>query len=68
VFRGSLVKESRTPDVICTLKGTSEVRVIVGAHYDKVTRSNGDAGKQVSATQATPQILHSPQTESRPSG
>jgi putative aminopeptidase FrvX len=35
------VKGSRTPNVICTLKGTSDARIIVGAHYDKVTRSNG---------------------------
>jgi putative aminopeptidase FrvX len=34
------VKGSRTPNVICTLKGTEENSIVVGAHYDKV--SNGD--------------------------
>jgi peptidase M28-like protein len=35
------VKGSRTPNVICTLTGGSDARVIVGAHYDKVPNSRG---------------------------
>jgi len=35
------VKGSRTPNVICTLKGTEEDRIVVGAHYDKVSNGHG---------------------------
>jgi Zn-dependent M28 family amino/carboxypeptidase len=35
------VKGSRTPNVICTLKGADEATVIVGAHYDKVGIGHG---------------------------
>jgi Zn-dependent M28 family amino/carboxypeptidase len=35
------VKSSRTPNVICTLKGTDEATIIVGAHYDKVGIGHG---------------------------
>ena len=35
------VKGSRTPNVICTLTGTEDMRVIVGAHYDKVENGHG---------------------------
>jgi Zn-dependent M28 family amino/carboxypeptidase len=35
------VKGSRTPNVICTLKGADEATVVVGAHYDKVDIGNG---------------------------
>ena len=35
------VKGSRTPNVVCTLTGTEDVRVIVGAHYDKVDNGHG---------------------------
>jgi acetylornithine deacetylase/succinyl-diaminopimelate desuccinylase-like protein len=35
------VKGSRTPNIICTLTGTEDVRVIVGAHYDKVENGHG---------------------------
>ena len=32
---------SRTPNVICTLKGTEEDCIVVGAHYDKVSNGHG---------------------------
>lgn len=35
------VKGSRTPNVVCTLAGTEEGRVVVGAHYDKVEAGHG---------------------------
>jgi len=35
------VKGSRTPNVVCTLKGSEEARVVVGAHYDKVANGHG---------------------------
>ncbi len=35
------VKGSRTPNVVCTLKGSEEARVLVGAHYDKVSNGHG---------------------------
>jgi hypothetical protein len=35
------VKGSRTPNIICTLTGTEDARVIVGAHYDKVENGHG---------------------------
>jgi Zn-dependent M28 family amino/carboxypeptidase len=35
------VKGSRTPNVICTLKGTDQATVIIGAHYDKVDVGHG---------------------------
>lgn len=35
------VKGSRTPNVVCTLEGTDEGRVVVGAHYDKVANGHG---------------------------
>ncbi len=35
------VKGSRTPNVVCTLTGTEETRVVVGAHYDKVANGHG---------------------------
>jgi len=35
------VKGSRTPNLICTLTGTEEARVVVGAHYDKVANGHG---------------------------
>src|SRR5712692_4994954 len=35
------VKGSRTPNVICTLKGTEEDSIVVGAHYDKVSNGHG---------------------------
>lgn len=35
------VKGSRTPNVTCTLKGTEDATVIVGAHYDKVDNGHG---------------------------
>jgi hypothetical protein len=35
------VKGSRTPNVVCTLKGSEESRVVVGAHYDKVENGHG---------------------------
>lgn len=35
------VKGARTPNVICTLVGTSDTRIVVGAHYDKVPVSSG---------------------------
>jgi len=35
------VKGSRTPNVVCTLAGTEEARVVVGAHYDKVSNGHG---------------------------
>ena len=35
------VKGSHTPNVICTLKGTEDNTVIVGAHYDKVNNGHG---------------------------
>jgi len=34
------VKKSRVPNVICTLPGTGDATIVVGAHFDKV--SNGD--------------------------
>ena len=35
------VKGSRTPNVVCTLTGTGEGRVVVAAHYDKVANGDG---------------------------
>lgn len=35
------VKGSRTPNVICSLKGAEENTVVVGAHYDKVPEGHG---------------------------
>jgi Zn-dependent M28 family amino/carboxypeptidase len=35
------VKGSRTPNLICTLIGSEEATVIVGAHYDKVGAGRG---------------------------
>lgn len=35
------VKGSRTPNVICTLKGTEDATIVVGAHYDKVDNGHG---------------------------
>lgn len=35
------VKGSRTPNVVCTVKGGEENTVVVGAHYDKVARGHG---------------------------
>ena len=35
------VKGSRTPNVVCTLKGAEEARVVVGAHYDKAGLGHG---------------------------
>jgi Zn-dependent M28 family amino/carboxypeptidase len=35
------VRGSRTPNVICTLKGTADVSVVVGAHFDKVANGHG---------------------------
>ena len=35
------VKHSRTPNIVCTLAGTEDGRVVVGAHYDKVVRGEG---------------------------
>ena len=35
------VKHAHTPNVLCTMPGTSEQRIIVGAHYDKVPASQG---------------------------
>jgi len=35
------VKHARTPNIVCTLAGTDERRVVVGAHYDKVATGHG---------------------------
>jgi hypothetical protein len=35
------VKGSRTPNLVCTLKGSGDARVVVGAHYDKVANGQG---------------------------
>src|SRR5690348_9202882 len=35
------VKGSRTPNLICTLRGTEDATVIVGAHYDKAADGHG---------------------------
>ena len=35
------VKGSRFPNVICTLPGTSDSHIIVGAHFDTLPRSHG---------------------------
>jgi hypothetical protein len=35
------VKYARTPNVVCTLAGADERRVVVGAHYDKVSNGHG---------------------------
>jgi hypothetical protein len=35
------VKHARTPNIVCTLAGTDERRVVVGAHYDKVALGHG---------------------------
>ncbi len=35
------VKRSRTPNVVCTLQGTEDGRIVVGAHYDKVSNGHG---------------------------
>lgn len=35
------VKHARTPNIVCTLAGTDERRVVVGAHYDKVADGHG---------------------------
>lgn len=35
------VKGSRTPNIVCTLAGTEGTRVVVGAHYDKVSAGHG---------------------------
>jgi len=35
------VKGAHTPNVICTLKGSGDAQVVVGAHYDKVPNGHG---------------------------
>jgi hypothetical protein len=35
------VKHARTPNIVCTLAGTDERRIVVGAHYDKVLLGHG---------------------------
>ena len=35
------VKHARTPNIVCTLAGSDERRVVVGAHYDKVANGHG---------------------------
>jgi hypothetical protein len=36
-----LVKESKLPNLICSLPGTSDNAIIVGAHFDRVTEGDG---------------------------
>jgi len=36
-----VVQRSKQPNVICTLPGTSDKVIIVGAHFDRVTEGNG---------------------------
>lgn len=37
------VKGAKVPNVICTLPGTTDARIIVGAHFDKVRSGRGAA-------------------------